>query len=96
MPRFARGRDLPQARRLVPRAWISCAHPRRICGGTHAECNGHPVSGTVTIAQIHTVAQSTTSTDNGSHVTFDGYHIGTITAYCVGVSRCPDAVNANG
>ncbi|WP_157440209.1 hypothetical protein [Actinokineospora inagensis] len=64
--------------------------------GAHAEYNGYLVSGTVTIAQIHTVAQLAYSTDNGSHVTFDGRYIGTITAYCVGVSRCPDAVNANG
>lgn len=31
------------------------------------------------------------STDNGSHVTFDGQYIGPITAYCVGVNRCPNA-----
>ncbi|SDD56359.1 hypothetical protein [Actinokineospora iranica] len=64
--------------------------------GAHAEYNGYLVSGNVTIAQIHTVAQLANRTEDGSHVTFDGKYIGTITAFCVGVNRCPNAVNANG
>jgi hypothetical protein len=44
--------------------------------------------------KIRIVAQAATSTDDRRWKTSDGKYIGTITAYCEGVTKCPAWVNA--
>lgn len=43
--------------------------------------------------KIRIVVQAANRTDNGKWRTPDGKNIGTITAYCEGVTKCPDWVN---
>lgn len=44
--------------------------------------------------KILIAAQAATSTDDRKWKTSDGKYIGTITAYCMGVTKCPNWVNA--
>lgn len=83
---------------LTSKKAISAAYSSRpfVDQGAHAEYLGYLVFGDTLIAEIHTVAQLATSTDTGPYTTPDGLYIGTITAYCEGMDRCPDIVNSEG
>jgi hypothetical protein len=50
-------------------------------------------NGSVVIT-VRMVAQAATRTDDGRYVSLDGKYMGTITAYCEGVTLCPSWVNS--
>ena len=83
---------------LTSQKAISAAYRSRpfVTQGAHYEYLGYLTFGDTLIAQIHTIAQLATSTDDRKFTTPDGKYIGTITAYCEGVTRCPDIVNSEG
>ncbi|MBM0274968.1 hypothetical protein [Micromonospora tarensis] len=43
--------------------------------------------------RVRIVTQAASRTDDGRYVTPDGRNVGTITAYCEGVTKCPSWVN---
>jgi hypothetical protein len=78
---------------------IGAAHRGVVEQGAHVEYQAivtqyQPPRPPRATMKIRIVTQLATRTDDRRYTSPDGKYIGTITAYCEGVNRCPDWVNA--